>query len=136
MVVKNVKLLAVLVFCVLEAEPFKYMKWTKNWLPMELQLKPWGLILVYVVLCADNAGGWPMLTPLKLQKCEKCSREFYAPINYRRHMRLHRRALNFDKVSLDVIFLYITLSFQNNKFVLFQKVIGLLFAYVNHLFPI
>ncbi|OIT06191.1 hypothetical protein A4A49_03349 [Nicotiana attenuata] len=47
----------------------------------------------------DNAGGWPMLTPLKLQKCEKCSREFYAPINYRRHMRLHRRALNFDKES-------------------------------------
>ncbi|XP_059304772.1 uncharacterized protein LOC132056541 isoform X1 [Lycium ferocissimum] len=47
----------------------------------------------------DNAGGWPMLTPVKLQKCEKCSREFYSPINYRRHMRLHRRALNFDKES-------------------------------------
>ncbi|MCD7461704.1 hypothetical protein HAX54_046838 [Datura stramonium] len=47
----------------------------------------------------DNAGGWPMLTPVKFQKCEKCSREFYSPINYRRHMRLHRRALNFDKES-------------------------------------
>lgn len=47
----------------------------------------------------DNAGGWPMLTPAKYQKCEKCSREFYSPINYRRHMRLHRRALNFDKES-------------------------------------
>ncbi|CAN4087729.1 unnamed protein product [Withania somnifera] len=47
----------------------------------------------------DTAGGWPMLTPVKFQKCEKCSREFYSPINYRRHMRLHRRALNFDKES-------------------------------------
>lgn len=47
----------------------------------------------------DNSGGWPMLTPPKYQKCEKCSREFYSPINYRRHMRLHRRALNFDKES-------------------------------------
>lgn len=47
----------------------------------------------------DNAGGWPMLTPVKFQKCEKCSQEFYSPINYRRHMRLHRRALNFDKES-------------------------------------
>ncbi|CAN4085891.1 unnamed protein product [Withania somnifera] len=47
----------------------------------------------------DTAGGWPMLTPVKFHKCEKCSREFYSPINYRRHMRLHRRALNFDKES-------------------------------------
>ncbi|KAF3673433.1 hypothetical protein FXO38_05603 [Capsicum annuum] len=47
----------------------------------------------------DNAGGWPMLTPVKFQKCEKCTWEFYSPINYRRHVRLHRRALNFDKES-------------------------------------
>ena len=46
--------------------------------------------------------GWPLLTPLKvqLQKCEKCSREFCSPINYRRHIRVHRRSLNVDKVFL------------------------------------
>ncbi|XP_019195504.1 PREDICTED: uncharacterized protein LOC109189180 [Ipomoea nil] len=45
--------------------------------------------------------GWPLLTPLKVQmhKCEKCSLEFCSPVNYRRHTRLHRRALNFDKES-------------------------------------
>lgn len=45
--------------------------------------------------------GWPLLTPLKvqMQKCEKCSREFCSPINYRRHIRVHRRLLNGDKES-------------------------------------
>ncbi|KAK4431477.1 hypothetical protein Salat_0909800 [Sesamum alatum] len=45
--------------------------------------------------------GWPLLTPLKvqMQKCEKCSREFCSPINYRRHIRVHRRSLNVDKES-------------------------------------
>ncbi|KAL2540166.1 C2H2-like zinc finger protein [Abeliophyllum distichum] len=45
--------------------------------------------------------GWPLLTPLKvqMQKCEKCSREFFSPINYRRHIRVHRRSLNVDKES-------------------------------------
>ncbi|XP_019177803.1 PREDICTED: uncharacterized protein LOC109173008 isoform X2 [Ipomoea nil] len=44
---------------------------------------------------------WPIVTPVKVQmhKCEKCSREFFSSINYRRHLRLHRRALNFDKES-------------------------------------
>lgn len=54
--------------------------------------------------------GWPLLTPLKvqLQKCEKCSREFCSPINYRRHIRVHRRSLNVDKVFLLLVtsFLY------------------------------
>lgn len=68
-----------------------------------------------MALCADNAGGWPMLTPVKFQKCEKCTWEFYSPINYRRHVRLHRRALNFDKVYLDVFFLYITLYLRKKK---------------------
>ncbi|XP_020548921.1 uncharacterized protein LOC105160463 isoform X2 [Sesamum indicum] len=45
--------------------------------------------------------GWPLMTPLKvqMQKCEKCSREFCSPINYRRHIRVHRRSLNVDKES-------------------------------------
>lgn len=45
--------------------------------------------------------GWPLLTPLKvqMQKCEKCSREFCSPINYRRHIRVHRRLLKVDKES-------------------------------------
>lgn len=43
--------------------------------------------------------GWPLLTPVKvqMQKCEKCSREFCSPINYRRHIRVHRRSLNINK---------------------------------------
>ncbi|KAL3524292.1 hypothetical protein ACH5RR_017126 [Cinchona calisaya] len=45
--------------------------------------------------------GWPLLTPLKvqMQKCEKCSREFCSLVNYRRHIRVHRRSLNVDKES-------------------------------------
>ncbi|KAH0660554.1 hypothetical protein KY289_029302 [Solanum tuberosum] len=45
--------------------------------------------------------GWSLSNPsnLKMQKCEKCSREFCSPINHRRHIRLHRRSLNSDKES-------------------------------------
>ncbi|GMH19648.1 hypothetical protein Nepgr_021489 [Nepenthes gracilis] len=45
--------------------------------------------------------GWPLLSPVKvqMQKCDKCSREFCSTINYRRHIRLHRRSLNLDKDS-------------------------------------
>ncbi|KAJ6842959.1 uncharacterized protein M6B38_299440 [Iris pallida] len=45
--------------------------------------------------------GWPLLSPSKvqLQKCSKCSLEFCSAINYRRHMRVHRRALNIVKDS-------------------------------------
>ncbi|KAK1409135.1 hypothetical protein QVD17_35660 [Tagetes erecta] len=43
--------------------------------------------------------GWPLLAPMKvqLQKCDKCSREFCSTINYRRHIRVHRRSMNFHK---------------------------------------
>ncbi|KAK1366588.1 putative receptor protein kinase [Heracleum sosnowskyi] len=49
----------------------------------------------------QDLPGWPLLTPLKvqMQKCDKCSREFCSPINYRRHIRMHRRSLNVDKES-------------------------------------
>ncbi|XP_058083022.1 uncharacterized protein LOC131230993 [Magnolia sinica] len=43
--------------------------------------------------------GWPLLAPPKVQKCDKCSREFCSSINYRRHIRVHRRSLNIDKDS-------------------------------------
>lgn len=44
--------------------------------------------------------GWPLLTPLKIQmqKCEKCTREFCSPVNYRRHNRMHRRQRKPEKV--------------------------------------
>ncbi|KAF5207715.1 C2h2-like zinc finger protein [Thalictrum thalictroides] len=47
----------------------------------------------------QDLPGWPLLSPPKvqLQKCDKCSREFCSPINYRRHKRVHRRALKVDK---------------------------------------
>ncbi|KAK7279928.1 hypothetical protein RJT34_24989 [Clitoria ternatea] len=45
--------------------------------------------------------GWPLLSPVKvqLQKCDKCSREFCSPINYRRHIRVHHRLKKLDKDS-------------------------------------
>ncbi|XP_010537173.1 PREDICTED: uncharacterized protein LOC104811971 isoform X2 [Tarenaya hassleriana] len=48
-----------------------------------------------------EVSGWPLLTPLKvqMQKCEKCSKEFCSPVNYRRHSRLHRRLRKPDKDS-------------------------------------
>lgn len=49
----------------------------------------------------QDLPGWPLLSPLKIQmqKCDKCSREFCSPINYRRHSRVHRRSLNVNKES-------------------------------------
>ncbi|CAK9185045.1 unnamed protein product [Ilex paraguariensis] len=49
----------------------------------------------------QDLPGWPLLTPLKIQmqKCDKCFREFCSTINYRRHIRVHRRSLNVDKES-------------------------------------
>ncbi|KAJ9545787.1 hypothetical protein OSB04_025494 [Centaurea solstitialis] len=53
-----------------------------------------------IPVCADLPG-WPLLAPMKvqMQKCDKCAREFCSPINYRRHIRVHRRSLNFHKES-------------------------------------
>ncbi|KAG6500198.1 hypothetical protein ZIOFF_040040 [Zingiber officinale] len=43
--------------------------------------------------------GWSLFSQCKVQsqKCEKCSRDFCSTINYRRHVRLHRRSLNIAK---------------------------------------
>ncbi|THU73501.1 hypothetical protein C4D60_Mb04t23540 [Musa balbisiana] len=48
----------------------------------------------------SDLPGWSLF-PCKVQmlKCEKCSREFCSTINYRRHIRVHRRSLNIDKDS-------------------------------------
>ncbi|KAK1267650.1 Signal peptide peptidase-like 4 [Acorus gramineus] len=47
--------------------------------------------------------GWPFLSSPKvqMQKCEKCSREFCSPINYRRHVLMHRRSPKINKLSLE-----------------------------------
>ncbi|CAI9302457.1 unnamed protein product [Lactuca saligna] len=49
----------------------------------------------------QDLPGWPLLAPMKIQmqKCEKCAREFCSPVNYRRHIRVHRRSLKFHKES-------------------------------------
>lgn len=66
-------------------------------------------ILSKFVFSFPELYGWPMLTPLKIQmqKCDKCSLEFCSTVNYRRHIRVHRR-LKVDKVFLlllsDIIF--------------------------------
>ena len=60
-------------------------------------------ILIYCLpFFVAELPGWPLLTPLKvqMQKCDKCSREFCSPINYRRHIRVHHRLKKLDKVSL------------------------------------
>ncbi|XP_027364159.1 uncharacterized protein LOC113871317 isoform X2 [Abrus precatorius] len=53
------------------------------------------------LLHALDQQGWPLLSPVKvqLQKCDKCSREFCSPINYRRHIRVHHRLKKLDKDS-------------------------------------
>ncbi|KAE9611314.1 hypothetical protein Lal_00011570 [Lupinus albus] len=45
--------------------------------------------------------GWPFFSPVKvqMQKCDKCSREFCSPINYRRHIRAYHRSKKHDKDS-------------------------------------
>ncbi|XP_076945405.1 uncharacterized protein LOC143616472 [Bidens hawaiensis] len=47
----------------------------------------------------NDLPGWSLLTPMKVQmlKCDKCAREFCSTINYRRHIRVHRRSMNFHK---------------------------------------
>ncbi|XAR71708.1 hypothetical protein NMG60_11018101 [Bertholletia excelsa] len=62
---------------------------------------PVQLIQLLHVLDQPDLPGWPLLSQVKvqMQKCEKCSLEFCSPINYRRHMRVHRRSLNIDKDS-------------------------------------
>ncbi|KAE8662139.1 putative receptor protein kinase [Hibiscus syriacus] len=49
----------------------------------------------------QDIPGWQLLTPLKVQtqKCDKCLREFYSTINYRRHIRVHHRLKKLDKDS-------------------------------------
>nr|GME06263.1 Serine/arginine repetitive matrix protein [Ipomoea batatas] len=69
--------------------------------PIILGDKPIQWIQLLHALEQPDLPYWPMVTPVKVQmhKCEKCSQEFFSSINYRRHIRLHRRALNFDKES-------------------------------------
>ncbi|EFJ16854.1 hypothetical protein SELMODRAFT_421531 [Selaginella moellendorffii] len=45
----------------------------------------------------NEIPGWPLLPKPQMKKCEKCSREFCSTLNYRRHIRSHRRSLIDDK---------------------------------------
>ncbi|KAL1555114.1 hypothetical protein AAHA92_15592 [Salvia divinorum] len=56
-------------------------------------------IQLFQALDQPDLPGWPLLTPVKvqMQRCKKCSHEFCSPINYRRHIRVHRRSLNINK---------------------------------------
>ncbi|CAE6177109.1 unnamed protein product [Arabidopsis arenosa] len=58
-------------------------------------------VQLFQLLHTLERPGWPLLTPLKIQmqKCEKCSREFCSPVNYRRHNRMHRRQRKPEKDS-------------------------------------
>lgn len=49
--------------------------------------------------CLADSAGWPLLpVNVPMQKCEKCNGEYYSPINFRRHMRIHHRLKKHDKV--------------------------------------
>ncbi|ESQ54743.1 hypothetical protein EUTSA_v10024755mg [Eutrema salsugineum] len=56
-------------------------------------------VQLFQLLHTLERPGWPLLTPLKIQmqKCEKCSREFCSPVNFRRHSRMHRRLRKPEK---------------------------------------
>ncbi|CAH8275375.1 unnamed protein product [Arabidopsis lyrata] len=58
-------------------------------------------VQLFQLLHTLERPGWPLLTPLKIQmqKCEKCSREFCSPVNFRRHNRMHRRQRKPEKDS-------------------------------------
>ncbi|KAI3920207.1 hypothetical protein MKX01_017864 [Papaver californicum] len=49
-----------------------------------------------------DLSGWPLYPKVPMQKCDKCAREFCSPINYRRHIRLHRRSLKIDQDSAKI----------------------------------
>ncbi|XP_041012448.1 uncharacterized protein LOC121255942 isoform X2 [Juglans microcarpa x Juglans regia] len=64
--------------------------------------------------------GWPFPSlKVQMQNCDKCSREFCSPINYKRHIRVHHRLKTLAKLSLEEA--KEVLSFKN---VIFEGVPG------------
>ncbi|KAL2967267.1 hypothetical protein AAZX31_16G165600 [Glycine max] len=65
-----------------------------QWIQLLHALDPQGVSNTF-----SEFPGWPLFSPLKvqLQKCDKCSREFCSPVNYRRHIRVHHRLKKLDK---------------------------------------
>ncbi|KAL3755747.1 hypothetical protein ACJRO7_002750 [Eucalyptus globulus] len=45
----------------------------------------------------QDLPGWPLKIPM--QRCDKCHREFFSSINYKRHVRVHHRLRKLDKDS-------------------------------------
>ncbi|KAL0835007.1 hypothetical protein Bca101_086896 [Brassica carinata] len=58
-------------------------------------------VQLFQLLNTLERPGWPLLAPLKIQlhKCDKCTREFCSPVNFRRHKRMHRRSTKPEKFS-------------------------------------
>ncbi|KAK3428223.1 hypothetical protein EUGRSUZ_E00978 [Eucalyptus grandis] len=43
----------------------------------------------------QDLPGWPLKIPM--QRCDKCHREFFSSVNYKRHIRVHHRLRKLDK---------------------------------------
>ncbi|CAJ1952800.1 unnamed protein product [Sphenostylis stenocarpa] len=91
-------------------DPFDYFPWVEGsslpWLRLIHALDPQGVNNSFFLREKLNtfdlltiSSWWTFLPPMEiqLQKCDKCSRQFCSPINYRRHIRVHHRLKKLDK---------------------------------------
>ncbi|GLU24282.1 hypothetical protein SLE2022_402300 [Rubroshorea leprosula] len=69
---------------------------------VENSVVEWIQLLKDLVLA--DLPGLPFPAPLKVhvQRCDKCSQEFFSPINYRRHTHVHHRMKKTDKDSSNI----------------------------------
>ncbi|KAG6546741.1 hypothetical protein Mapa_011930 [Marchantia paleacea] len=66
-----------------------------------LKVPPGVVAFTQAAAKGTDLPGWPLLSPSKmtLTKCDKCSREFCSSLNYRRHVRVHRKTLTEKDLS-------------------------------------
>ncbi|BBN17149.1 protein MpC2H2-1 [Marchantia polymorpha subsp. ruderalis] len=64
-----------------------------------LKVPPGVVAFTQAAAKGTDLPGWPLSSPSKmtLTKCDKCSREFCSSLNYRRHVRVHRKTLTEKK---------------------------------------